>query len=205
MSKRPAPWPARIEEQPTNNLGALMMVHSLYATHENASQSLARLSLTELVRHVVSLHHRYLREVLPEIETRLQQMVSSGSGSPELMSLFRLYSQERNQHMRQQEEWVFPLLCGLDTGHFFEQNPADLSLLLSPVQRRYDPLLERLQEMVQASTPDSRRELLLQELNELAEDAELHWEAEALMLFPRALAQAARRPHRPGRAGHLRQ
>jgi regulator of cell morphogenesis and NO signaling len=71
--------------------------------------------LRELIRHIVSTHHEYLKLELPRLRQRLRKVVQVHSASdlaalPELESVYQGLWQELDLHMHKEEMMLFPAI-----------------------------------------------------------------------------------------------
>src|SRR5262249_42018486 len=71
--------------------------------------------LEELVSHIVSTHHAYLREELPVLGTRMDKVLSvHGARHPQIFprmaEVFAAFRSELEMHMRKEEKILFPFL-----------------------------------------------------------------------------------------------
>ena len=84
-----------------------------------------------LADHIVETHHTFLEREMPRVGRDLAKVISvHGAHHPELIELGRVYGQlqaELEDHLRKEEEQVFPLLRGL--GPNDAASPELLSLL----------------------------------------------------------------------------
>lgn len=73
-----------------------------------------RKSLSELIQHIVGVHHAYVRRETPRIETMLTKVVAKhGPAHPELaqiQELFLAIGQELSTHMLKEEQVLFPYM-----------------------------------------------------------------------------------------------
>jgi regulator of cell morphogenesis and NO signaling len=73
----------------------------------------AHVSLAELVAHILSIHHEYLRRELPAISVRLTRVVEAhgekhGATLIPLRSAFSSLQEEISGHLRKEEMVLFP-------------------------------------------------------------------------------------------------
>jgi regulator of cell morphogenesis and NO signaling len=84
-----------------------------------AGHAVATASITELCDHIVSSHHEPLHSVLPRISELLVKVVRAhGDEDPDVRRLEELFAATRTEledHMRLEEELVFPACRALDT------------------------------------------------------------------------------------------
>jgi len=97
---------------------ATAVVHALDALpSESTSDDVARRSIPELVDHIVTTHHAYVRSSMPTIAHHLATLVEvHGSRHPELLRVsacFQQVSDELTQHLVKEERVLFPYVCEL--------------------------------------------------------------------------------------------
>ena len=90
------------------------------ASHPETATNWTRASLSELVDHIITAHHDYLRAALPRL-TYLTNRVKSAHRAdyPELVELEAAFSQMRagmEEHTRKEEELLFPCIKQLERG-----------------------------------------------------------------------------------------
>jgi len=143
--------------------------------------------LPELVEHIVSAHHGYLREELPRLSALLEKVARAhGADRPELPELRVVYEQLREElehHVDEEERELFPALLagGGASVASFEDDHAKAGLLLerlSELTDRYDPAAARC----------NTHRAALDGLLALERDLHRHIHEENNVLFPRAAA-----------------
>ena len=74
--------------------------------------------MTRLANHIVSRHHAYLRDVLPQLGSLLDQVVSKHADKhPNLVEIREVYTTMWNEllnHMLKEEVVLFPFIRSLD-------------------------------------------------------------------------------------------
>lgn len=99
----------------------------------------AQLSLSQLADHIVTHHHQYVKNEMPQIAMYLQKIGGKHSGRhPEMLKVFEIFmelKEEMDLHMKKEEQILFPrireteqLLSNENSLHF------NTSYLQSPVQ-----------------------------------------------------------------------
>ena len=77
-------------------------------------------TMTELVEHIESTHHVYLREALPGIQALIEACLRDSANSDtmvgEVGSIFRGLRAELEQHMMKEEQILFPHVREMDAG-----------------------------------------------------------------------------------------
>lgn len=154
-------------------------------------QDMRTLSTPALVEHIVSTHHRYLREALPFVAT-LASKVSRvhGEHNPKLRVLDEVVQallRALLPHLEDEEEVLFPALVA---------DNADRAVLKAQLASMLDDhlvvakLLDRMREATDDFTlPDwacSSYRTLFAELSQLESDTFVHVHLENHILLPRA-------------------
>lgn len=163
----------------------------------------SRDAFTELIDHIVSRHHSYVREEGPRLEALLDKVVSRhGDDHPELITirgLFTAMHQELVTHMFKEEHILFPFLKQMDAAARAGSPlpPACFDSVGTPISRMladHDDAGELLSRMRGLSSgfqapagacPSYRG--LYHGLQEFERDLHFHVHLENNILFPRAL------------------
>lgn len=156
-------------------------------------------SATELVEHILEVHHVYLRRELPRLE-QMSAKVSEihGQNHPELSEvkiLFDSLKAELGSHMLKEERILFPMIRQLewtsDAGDFHcgsIRNPIQVMELEHEEAGR---ALARLRELTGDYTPPADAcntyRALLNGLQELEHDLHQHIHEENNLLFPKVV------------------
>jgi len=86
-------------------------------TAHSPVDEMADRSIPELVDHIVSTHHAYVRSSLPTIAKHLSALIDAhGTRHPELRRVsncFQQLSNELSQHLMKEERVLFPYVCEL--------------------------------------------------------------------------------------------
>jgi regulator of cell morphogenesis and NO signaling len=101
--------------------------------------SFSRLSLTQLIHYIVSIHHDYVKQEMPVIRTWLQRVASKhGDRHPEMVQVFHLFDElmnEMTEHMKKEELILFPRIHEVEAESLSSsKNEQSLSFLQSPIQ-----------------------------------------------------------------------
>jgi regulator of cell morphogenesis and NO signaling len=154
--------------------------------------------LSELIEHIVDVHHSYLRRELPRLDKLLDRVVGAhGAEHPELLEatvVFQSLAQELTAHMWKEEHVLFPWIGLLEDP---ADSPAGVSVahpieVMEHEHRDAADALARLRRLTGNYQPpadacDSYR-LLLAGLRDLERDLHRHVHEENNILFPRAAA-----------------
>jgi regulator of cell morphogenesis and NO signaling len=159
--------------------------------------------LDALARHIIDRHHRYVREMIPAIDTWLAKLVSRhGKRHPELAVIWQTFSElskELTSHMAKEETLLFPAISDLAAARRGSGRlPASpFGTVLHPVRAMEDEhraageLLGRLRTLTANYTPPddacTTYRLCYGELQRFQADLVQHVHLENNVLFPRAL------------------
>lgn len=159
----------------------------------------ARMSLTELVRHILETHHAYLERELPRLENLVEKVARvHGDQYPELLELrnvFTRFQSELRQHAFKEEQILFPAVERLESEG--PSIPLPFGSVASPIEvmeHEHDSAGEALRvmrELTDQFTPPATAcnswVVLLDGLQELESDLHWHIHKENNILFPRAI------------------
>lgn len=159
--------------------------------------------LDALMRHIVVRHHAYLRKELPLME-RLVARVRETRGRADVNTLaplekvFRFFKRELENHLRREEEVLFPLIRQLETasnsGAKLPRFPfGSITNPIGIMEEDHDAEGRQMQKMLvltgnytgPAETANAFHSLF-RRLEALASDMRLHVHLEDHILFPRA-------------------
>lgn len=162
-----------------------------------AEPNLLTLPLPEVVQHIVSLHHGFLREALPLVSSQLDRVVLvHGPSHPELaevQAIFREFVSSMNQHMDKEEKVLFPLICNLGRLQGAESLERILDVMEAEHQDSGADLARMRTLLHDYKVPEGAcgtYRAVLQGLVDIEEDTHLHVHSENHVLFPRALQEA---------------
>jgi regulator of cell morphogenesis and NO signaling len=159
--------------------------------------------LDALMQHIVIRHHAYLRRELPLME-ELVAAVRETRGRADanmlapLEKVFRFFKRELENHLRREEEVLFPLIRQVETASKSGAKPPQFSFghLANPIgimEEDHDAERRQMQKMLvftgnytgPAETAHAFRSLF-ERLQILEADLRLHVHLEDHILFPRA-------------------
>lgn len=165
------------------------------AEHENP----AHLPPVELIDHIVSKHHGFLRDELPrlhEMSARVARV--HGEHTPTLVEVFEVFSkmsEELANHMMKEEQILFPAIRAMVSGGGL---PVRLDGPVACMLQEHDDAgaaLARMRELTNGFTPPmdacNTYRALFAGLTELESDLHCHIHLENSVLFPQAMAMAA--------------
>lgn len=157
-----------------------------------------------LVEYIVSMHHRFVRDKLPEIESYARKVAKvHGRSYPaieEMLEVFLRLRDEMSDHLDKEEELLFPYIkrlveaeskgrapeAGLDEG-----TPAQAVAMLESEHEEAGRLMARLEELSDGFTPPEDAcptfRVYFKNLEGFRDDLHKHVHLENNILFPRAL------------------
>jgi regulator of cell morphogenesis and NO signaling len=168
--------------------------------------------LSALCDHIETVHHGYLRTVLPELALMLEKVLHAhGAAHPELAELRQVFASfwgELYCHMQKEEKIVFPMCRALAEGSTPEGPLLRSGTVHSPIAvmvQEHEAAGDELGAMRRLTRDYSPPEGacatyrgLLAGLAELEADMHLHIHKENNILFPRAMEVEERQnPERP--------
>jgi len=165
------------------------------------------MSLSELTRHIVAVHHVYTKRVLPEIAVHLDTVVRvHGGNHPKLAAIRQLFTtvrQELEPHLEKEEQMLFPYIEALTES---ESLPSvcfgSVSQPIAVMEQEHESAgqtFDRINALADGYRPPddacNTYRLVLHELQELEKDLHIHIATENYLLFPRAIkCEQERRP-----------
>lgn len=168
-----------------------------------AAADVNAMSLTELVRHIVAVHHTYTKKALPGIALHLDRVIAAhGDRHPELTELAGVFGplrEELEQHLAKEEEILFPYIEALEAAsaggaplpHACFGEVAQPIAMMEHEHESAGAALARLAALTGNYTPPAdgcaTYRLLFGELAELERDLHLHIAKENYVLFPKAI------------------
>lgn len=161
------------------------------------------MTMTDLVAHVESTHHVYLREALPRVDALAAKVADvHGESHPELIDVRSAFSELRadlEPHLLKEENVLFPMIREL--GSATEAPSFHCGTLQNPIAvmaAEHDSvgeLLARLRRLTSGYTVPTdgcaSYQALYSGLAELEADTHLHVHKENNELFPQAIAAEA--------------
>lgn len=166
----------------------------------SAERDLGALSLGALADDIVRTHHVYLHAELPAISAKIDRVVTEHGGRDHRLAdvrrVFRSLHAELDDHMRKEEQILFPLCHALDrdgaAGGFcgsvrhpiamMVEEHADAGSALDHLKELTDGYEEPLDSCLTHRT-------LIGQLAHLEEDLHRHIHKENYILFPKAIAR----------------
>jgi len=152
--------------------------------------------LGDLIDHIESTHHAYLRRELPRLESLLSRVTQAhGRQVPWLaptLEVFQALKPDLETHMMSEEERVFPSIRALATNENGGHSDLDDDGIDKMIHEHdtTGTALERLRELTNDFTPPEdacpKFRAALDGLRELEADTHQHIHKENNILFPRA-------------------
>ena len=162
---------------------------------ENVDVDWRQQSFTQLIDHIVSTHHLYLYQELPQISELTNKILRvHGANHSELAKvhkLFHMLKMELEQHLIKEEEILFPLIKG------YEKNPSAQSLekiknVTNEIEAEHEQAGDIVKELRKITNqfqyPDdacTSFKLAYQKLEEMESDLFQHIHLENNILHPR--------------------
>jgi regulator of cell morphogenesis and NO signaling len=159
--------------------------------------------LADLIDHIVTTHHEYLRRELPAVEQRLEKVYRVhhqryGSTLTGLPEVFAALKAELEMHLMKEERMLFPAIAAfenaIDSGQPLPRTP--FGTVANPIHVMEDEhesagqALSRIREITgDFAIPESAcvtYRALMRGLDELERDLHMHIHLENNILFPRA-------------------
>lgn len=171
---------------------------------ESAQADGAPRTLGELIEHIVTVHHAYVRRELVRLRPLLLKIVkkhtSRRGALADLPAIFNALARQLNQQMDKEEKVLFPRIARLETEPRLWSLPQPrLALPLRVMADEHDFTREALARMrwisgdYQFSADDGATlALLYSGLAAFEADWQRHIDEEASILFPRATALEAK-------------
>jgi regulator of cell morphogenesis and NO signaling len=170
------------------------------ASEADGGDDLDAYSLSELVDHIVTVHHKYLEKSLPRVTETLEKVIGAhGKNHPELFELKKAVGALREDlepHMLKEENILFPMIKQLDES--LDAAGAHCGPIGNPIRvmrMEHDhagEILKRIRSLTQDFSPPADGcetfKFLYNALKELEADVHLHIHKENNLLFPEALS-----------------
>ncbi|NHN49158.1 iron-sulfur cluster repair di-iron protein [Halostella sp. JP-L12] len=168
------------------------------ARRTDADERIERESLSALVDDIVSTHHEYLRDELPQLEELVRKVRSvHGENHPELREVeseFIALSEEMRTHTEEEETDAFPVVEKLDRGEPLDGAEAEtLRETFEDLEADHDETAARLERIADLTddyaVPDDAcpsYRSMLDRLEALERDTHMHVHKENNVLFEEA-------------------
>ena len=155
-------------------------------------------NLGDLVEHIISTHHGYLKQELPRLSFLIEKVVRAhGERHPEMHDVARIFSQfwsEMELHMKKEETILFPMCLALESPHpRLRFHCGTINNPIHVMESEHEAAAQDLEQMrflTSDYTPPrdacSTYRVLLDGLDRLEADTHQHVHKENNILFPRA-------------------
>jgi len=177
-------------------------------TQASAGQDWQTRTLADLITHITSTHHVFVRTKCPHIQTLTQKVVDAHAGNhPELLQLqqvFSALSEELSVHLMKEEQVLFPYVVRMEENVLAGESvpPAMFGTVMNPIgmmMQEHDGAGNALRFM-RSITSDYRvpedacasYRTLYEELQAFETDLHQHIHLENNILFPRAAAMESK-------------
>jgi len=155
---------------------------------------------TQLVNHIVTTHHYYVKNVMPIISGHLEKVaLKHGASFPEMVrvkDLFEIIHIDMDQHMKKEEAILFPRILEIEKSGG-QENLFPVGYISGPIammehEHEYagDVMFEIRRLTHQYTVPPgacTTFRICLSELKEFEDDLHEHVHLENNILFPKAL------------------
>jgi regulator of cell morphogenesis and NO signaling len=156
-------------------------------------------SATELIDHIITTHHAYLRHELPRLSGLVQKVAGvHGSTHPELNGVLLTFSTmggELTAHMVKEEGALFPAVKGLEVGGTAVDGGSADSTTLHMLEDEHEAVgqaLATIRSLTRDFVPPpgacNSYRAMLDGLNDLERDTHQHIHKENNVLFPKVAA-----------------
>ena len=182
---------------------------SMTAAAPSASQDWQNQPLADLIEHITSTHHVFVREECPRIEALAAKVVSvHGKNHPDLLQVQELFAElaeELRVHLMKEEQVLFPYVSRMEESVLSGEPvpPAPFGPVVNPVRmmmQEHDgagDVLRSLRTVTKDYTLPQDAcisyRTLYQALQGFEADLHQHIHLENNILFPRAVAMEARK------------
>lgn len=189
------------QQLPVENVMAELQ--TVFEEDNKSSFDFSKMSLTSLSDYIVTTHHDYVKNEMPQIYAYLQKVSSKhGERHPELYKIFEIFAsvkEEMENHMKKEEMILFPRIKEMEkvteTGNVFTQ--LSLTYLQGPIivmEQEHDhagSLLNEIRILSNNYVPPqdacTTYKLSFAALQAFEADLHHHVHLENNLLFPRAL------------------
>ena len=159
-------------------------------------------TVDQLVAHILSTHHSYVRTALPTISHYLRKLVAvHGARHPELVriaAVFATVCAELQQHMMKEELVLFPYILELKDAGGGRPHASPFGTVQNPIrmmEREHQEAgdeMRRIRELTNNYTPPADActtyRVAFAELARFERDLHVHVHLENNVLFPKAIA-----------------
>jgi len=195
------------DDQDIDPLALLQELDLVASASERGESDWIQASLFDLIDHIVTTHHTYLKHELPRLSYLVNKVARlHGDMHPTLHEVARIYDRFRNgreAHMWKEETVLFPMCKKLER---METRPVFLArTIVEPIgvmeeeHERAGQELAEMRSLTGGYNPPvdacNTYRVMLDGLDRLEADTLVHVHKEDSILFPRATALEERLPH----------
>ncbi len=171
------------------------------ATNQSSEVTWLDASITQLIHHIVNVHHQFLKEELPRVHQLAEKVARvHGKNHTELLRIYELVQALRNDldnHLEKEETVLFPYCQSLDEAKTLpEIHCGHVSNPVSVMVREHEDagkILKELRELTQNFQPPedacNTYRALFESLERIESDIHQHIHKENNILFPKVLKQ----------------
>jgi regulator of cell morphogenesis and NO signaling len=159
-------------------------------------------NLPDLIRHIVTNHHRFVRERIPTIQAWIEKLATKHGGRHsellEIRTLFDAVSAEMLRHMAKEENIVFPFMVSSAYDADRRVSGSPFGTIANPIRameqehREVGDLMARLRALTNGYEAPAdgctTYRVCFAELARFEADLHQHVHLENHILFPRAIA-----------------
>lgn len=161
-------------------------------------------SLSELVAHVVNVHHAFCRAEMARLQAMFREVLAPGSVPPVAVRKYQKDFQRMcsalSQHLEKEERVLFPLILRLEAAERDRTPPPEAAFgsIANPIRMMMlehdeaETILKDMREQTGGFTPPEGASVPIQKLYEgmrrFDDDMRVHVELEDVVLFPRAVS-----------------
>jgi len=168
------------------------VLNSIPVAGAQSESSVDSYSSKQLIEHIVSTHHAYLRRELPRLQRLTREVAEShGEEDPRLIAIAERYARLMEKllaHQSKEEDHVFPNLIGAEEGSRTPPPQAEIDNLVRE-HEEVGELLRELRGLSDGYIPQewmcNTTRTMLHALSELEADVHTHVHKENNILFPR--------------------
>ena len=156
------------------------------------------MSMTELAEYIVRVHHRYVKEMAPQIFYYVMKVATKhGERYPhmrQVMDLFAAVKKEMKEHMEKEEVILFPRIKMLEIPGLVKGEAGYISIPVEMMESEHEKaggLLHEIRELTHNYEPPAdactTHRVALESLKAFEEDLHRHVHLENNILFPKAI------------------
>ncbi|HEY9679152.1 MAG TPA: hemerythrin domain-containing protein [Drouetiella sp.] len=148
-------------------------------------------SFKEIVDEIITLHHSLLRRELPKITELFDSMSKECPDKSSLEEPQQLFNKIRNKievHLKDEESTLFPIGIALEASKPVPQTDMDLLARLEEMEKEHDgcgKALTTVTQMLDAFPQTELRNQLLETIDMVQQDLQVHVEKENSQVHPR--------------------